>query len=60
MRRSPATFSAYVLSDLAKTSRNLTHDPGVVSLHLNKGYFRPQLGGLRHLPGVPHHHVNMP
>ena len=40
MRRSPAIFSVYVLSDHATRVLDTSpRDPGVVSLHVNAGYF---------------------
>ena len=42
------------------TLRKFTSASRVVKLYVNAGYFRPQLGGLPHLPEVPHIHVNRP
>ena len=38
----------------------LPQHPVVVRLHVNAFNFRPRLGWLPHLPGVPHLHVNRP
>ena len=34
--------------------------PGVVRLHVKAFYFPTTAGGLPHLPGIPHLHVNRP
>ena len=60
MRRSPAIFSAYMPSDHATTSSIVTPGPRgckFAEFACKRGSF---LGGLPHLPGVPHLHVNRP
>ena len=49
-----------LIASATTTSRNLTPAPGVVRFLVNAFIFRPRLGGLPHLPGVPHLHVNRP
>ena len=49
-----------LIASATTTSRNLTPAPRVVRLHVKAFISRPRLGGLPHLPGDPHLHVNRP
>ena len=45
---------------LLKKGYNLTPAPRGYKLHVKASFLLPQVGGVPHLPGVPHHHVNRP
>ena len=48
-----------LISSAATTSRNLTPAPRGCKIACKRVFiFRPRLGGLPHLPGIPHLHVN--
>ena len=50
-----------LITSATTTSRNLTVAPrGCKIVCKPRFIFRPRLGGLSHLPGVPHLHVNKP